>query len=160
MQECVRNTGRVIQFEAFIYYNIANMKTYSLFVSTALVFGLTACDHKAEEPKSSVSPGLADQVSSAPVAATAKVEAPNKVQAVSATVAPSVVPVKDVNKVAGGVKDDGKKSTGNNIKPADATDQTLADTIDHAREVTKSQESKSRQHSQKAEDEMAEMLKK
>ena len=38
-------------------------------------------------------------------------------------------------------------------------EQSLADTVEHGREVTKSQVSGSRQHSQKAEDEMADMLK-
>jgi spore coat protein CotF len=41
----------------------------------------------------------------------------------------------------------------------ESTEQTLANTVDHAREVTKSQVSGSRQHAQKAEDEMSDMLK-
>ena len=85
----------------------------------------------------------------------------NKVQAVPGSAEAASAPSKDVNKSASASKEGGEKPAENITKSAgDATDKDLADTIDHAREVTKSQESGSRKHSQKAEDEMSETLKK
>jgi hypothetical protein len=88
----------------------------------------------------------------APVAATGEVQ--KKVQEAASQ-------VKQASNAASSV------TAQSSVKPAvaqpqvvkESTDQVLADTIDHARVVTKSQVSGSRQHAQKAEDEMSDMLK-
>jgi len=129
------------------------MKTHLIIISTVLTFCITACDRKSEEPKVSTAPTGVVQKVSEPVPATTVVEAPKK--PVETEIVKEVRKTADVHAVEG-VKNSASPKT---KVPAVSTEQVLADTVDHAREVTKTQVSGSRQHSQKAEDEMSDSLK-
>ncbi len=130
------------------------MKLFILFV-IVIFASLTACDRKVDaDPKVLATPGLVAPKSAEPTAISSANEIKNKVQETAS-------PVKQASKTASSV------TAQTAVKPTiaqspvvkESTEQTLADTVDHARKVTKSQVSGSRQHAQKAEDEMSDMLK-
>jgi hypothetical protein len=140
------------------YYFQIPMRLF-IFPLTVILAVIMGCDRKADtepktESKTSLTPGLVVPKSAeqAPVAATGEVQ--KKVQEAASQ-------VKQASNAASSV------TAQSSVKPAvaqpqvvkESTDQVLADTIDHARVVTKSQVSGSRQHAQKAEDEMSDMLK-
>jgi hypothetical protein len=127
------------------------MKIYSIFFASILIFYITACDRKPEEPKAAVTPNVAAQKSAETLPPTANVE-PSK-KALEKEV------VKEVQKSADVHATQGVKKSADTKAPANATEQALGDTIDHARDVTKSEVSGSREHSQKTEDEMSDSLK-
>jgi hypothetical protein len=126
----------------------------------AVIFTLLmGCDRKVDtepktEPKTLATPGLVVPKSAEQAPAAAASEMHNKVEETAS-------PVKPASNASASV------TAPNSVKPAvaqpqavnESTDQVLAETIDHAREKTKTQVSGSRQHAQKAEDEMSEMLK-
>ena len=116
------------------------MKTKLIILSATLVFSASGCEQKID---------LADKP------ATANQEAMQKVQK-------PVAQVKELAKEPGKAlpqpaERSEKKSTAT-VK--ETTEQSLADISRHGREVTKTQESKSRTRAQMAEDEMAKDLEK
>jgi hypothetical protein len=130
------------------------MKLFIFFVIVVFV-SLTGCDRKVDSaPKTLATPSLAVPKSTEPVPVSSTNEIQNKVQE-------TVPQVKQASNASS------SETAQSSVKPTIAqsqamkepTEQMLAGTIDHAREVTKSQASGSRQHAQKAEDEMSDMLK-
>jgi hypothetical protein len=129
---------------------------FFIFPLAVIFSALTGCGHKADsEPKTLTPPStvVSKGAESMPVVA-ATIEKQDKVQETTAQVKKSVNAASSVT-APSAVKPTIAKSQA--VK--ESTDQMLADTVDHAREVTKSQVSSSRQHAQKAEDEMSDMLK-
>ena len=130
------------------------MKINLFIVCLSLSF-IVACERKTDsEPKVSATPIEVIQKTSEPLPVSATSETPNKVQHAEIKAQESV----KASAVSVGLSM--KKTTPQ--APQDAkvsTEQSLADTADHARNVTKSQVSSSRQRADKAESEMDDMLK-
>ena len=122
------------------------MKIHYLILSSALVFISTACDQKkpaqAEAPAAPVI--NAEQKAAAPAEQISEV----KKEPAKAEKADKALPPK--------VETSERMST---VAAPETTEQSLTDISKHGREVTKSQESKTRTRAQIAEDEMQNDLK-
>lgn len=121
------------------------MKTKLIFMVAALVLALTACEQKKD---------LATQAGEAAKELTEKVQESAQmatkemaIKAQDAAAKTGEEALKASKEVAAKVQDSAQKTK-------ETADQFLADTVEHGREVTKSQYSASRQRGQKAEDEM------
>ncbi len=121
------------------------MKTKLIFTTAALVLALTACEQKKD---------LATQAGEAAKDLTEKVQESAKQttkelaeKAQDAASKTGAEAVKASKEVAAKVQEGAQKTK-------ESADQFLADTVEHGREVTKTQNSASRQRGQKAEDEM------
>ena len=114
------------------------MKTKLLFLSATLVFSASGCEQKIDLANK---PAAANQ------------EAKQKIQE-------SVEQVKEVTNGPGKVLPQPTESSQKKSPPIvkETTEQSLADISKHGREVTKTQESKTRTRAQMAEDEMAKDL--
>lgn len=130
------------------------MKINLFLVCLSLSF-IVACERKTDsEPKVSATPVEVIQKTSEPLPVSATSETPKKAQKADIKVQESV------KASAVSVGQSMKKTTPQVPQEAKvSTEQALGDTVDHAREVTKSQDSGSRQRADKAESEMADMLK-
>jgi hypothetical protein len=121
------------------------MKNKLIFIFVALVFAMSACEQKKD---------LATQATEATIELTEKVqesaqqakkELATKVQDVATKTGNEAI--KASKEVAATVQDKAQETKV-------TADQFLADTLEHGREVTKTQTSVSRQRGQKAEDEL------
>ena len=114
------------------------MKTKLLILSATLVFSASGCEQKIDLANK---PAAANQ------------EAKQKIQE-------SVEQVKEVTNGPGKVLPQPTESSQKKSPPIvkETTEQSLADISKHGREVTKTQESKTRTRAQMAEDEMAKDL--
>jgi hypothetical protein len=131
------------------------MKTYIFLICAALTL-IVACERKTElDPKVTITPSVVIQKNSESLPVSSPNEAPKKVlqtggiKVQEEIKASSVSAGQSMNKSSAKAPQEAKVST----------EQSLADTVDHAREVTKSQVSGSRKRADKAESEMDDMLK-
>ena len=118
-------------------------------VSVALFIPLTACEQKADLAAKPIEAGREVAQKTQEFAAQEAKELTKKAQESAQKIS------NDASKAAkDGVevsKDGAKKSA---LVVKETAEQTLAETVGHAQEITKTQKSESRQHGQKAEDEM------
>jgi len=131
------------------------MKIYLFLVSLSLLF-IVACERKTvSEPKVSVAPDVVMQKNSNSLPVSATNESPIKARETGGIKVQESIKASSVS--------DGQsisKTITQALKEATvSTEHDLAGTVDHAREVTKSQLSGSRQRADKAENEMDDMLK-
>ncbi|MDP2805652.1 MAG: hypothetical protein Q8O24_06875 [Gallionellaceae bacterium] len=121
------------------------MKTILILTTAVLVLALSACEQKKDLPTQAgeAAKELTEKVQESAQQATKEL-ATKAQDAASKTGAEALKASKEV---AATVEAGAQKTK-------EGADQFLADTVEHGREVTKSQNSASRQRGQKAEDEM------